>query len=491
MTDVFSCQGNFILFDLRRTRLSVLALAIALVAAAAPARSADPETTAKRRVIVLTDIGNEPDDSESFVRFLLYSDGFDVEGLVATTSTWQRVKVQPQLLRERIDAFAQVLTNLRRHAAGYPDPATLRSALRAGSTVYGMAAVGEGKDTDGSHRIIEVVDRPDPRPVYIPVWGGSADLAQALWTVRRTRTPEQITAFVAKLRVYSISDQDDCGPWIRQNFPTLFYIASVHGWGQYGMAAWTGISADLATPAKWPAAETVTNPWLETNIRRGPLGRMYPPHAFIMEGDTPSFLGLIRNGINDPEHPEWGGWGGRYMQAYEGAGHRADAQDLFVADGNTWMSNQATIFRWRRAFQNDFAARMAWTLSPDRAAANHNPEVVLNGRAGLAPIRITARAGTTVTLSAAGTRDPDGQRLTYRWWQYVEPSGHPGISAPTLSIAGADGPEARFVAQPFKANAANVPTPREPLSYHVILEVTDAGTPALTSYRRAIISMAP
>ncbi|WP_212611494.1 DUF1593 domain-containing protein [Sphingomonas gellani] len=440
----------------------------------------------------MTDIGNEPDDSESFVRFLLYSNQFDVEGLVATTSTWQRGRVQPQLLLERIDAYAGVLPNLRAHASGYPEPAALRAVVRNGSSAYGMRGVGEGKDTDGSRRIIEVVDRPDPRPLFIPAWGGVVDLAQALWTVRATRTPAQVKAFVAKLRVYSISDQDDAGPWVRQNFPDLFWIASAHGWGQYGMAAWTGISADLALPNKWPAAETVTNDWLAANIHRGKLGSLYPPHKFLMEGDTPSFLGLIRNGLNDPEHPEWGGWGGRYLQSYEGAGHRADAQDVFVdGTGKTWASNQATIFRWRRAFQNDFAARIGWSLSPDRNDTNHNPQLVLNGIAGTDPVRITAKIGSVVRLSAAGTRDPDGQSVTIRWWQYGEPSGAPGINPPKLRIEGPADEAASFVVPAFSATAENVPAPSTPLAYHVILEVTDTGTPALTSYRRAIVTPVP
>ena len=387
----------------------ILSLSVTMAALAMMATGALPAAAGengKSRVLVLTDIGNEPDDSESFVRFLLYSNHLDVEGLVATTSTWQRGKVQPQMLRERIDAYAKVLDNLRRHADGYPDAAALREVVRAGSSEYGMRGVGAGKDTEASRRIIEVVDRPDPRPVYIPVWGGAADLAQALWSVRATRTPEQVRAFVAKLRVYSISDQDDAGPWARQNFPDLFWIASVHGWGQYGMAAWIGISGDLFQPDKWPAGETVTNEWLAQHIRRGPLGTMYPPHAFIMEGDTPSFLGLIPNGLNEPERPEWGGWGGRYVQSYEGGGHRGDTQDRFTdPEGKSWSGNQATIYRWRRAFQNDFAARIAWSLSPDVKSANHNPEVVLNQQSGRAPLRLTVKAGSTVRLSAAGTRD--------------------------------------------------------------------------------------
>lgn len=470
-----------------RALTAVMGIAAMGLSLSAPARAQAP---AKPRVLVLTDIGNEPDDSESFVRLLLYANELDIEGLVATTSTWQRGKVQPQLLRERIDAYGKVVDNLNQHAAGYPAAAQLRGAVRSGSPLYGMAGVGDGKDTDGSRLIVAAVDRPDPRPVYIPVWGGAADLAQALWTVRATRTPEQVAAFVAKLRVYSISDQDDTGAWARRNFPDLFWIASVHGWSQYGMAAWTGIAGDLMyQDNKWPAGDMVSNAWLEKHVRRGPLGQMYPPHAFIMEGDTPSFLGLIPNGLNDPEHPEWGGWGGRYLPSYEGAGHRADAADRFTDEaGKVWQSNQATIFRWRKTFQNDFAGRMAWTLTPDVKRANHNPDLVLNGEPGRAPVRLSARAGATVKLSAVGTRDRDGNALTYRWWAYPEAMQSPGVVAPPVKIDGADGPEASFVMPAYRLTAANVPAPRA-FAYHVILEVTDNGSPALTSYRRAIVTV--
>jgi len=464
----------------RQARLWLTALAGfgALVAgAAAPAQAA-----VKPRVIVLSDIGNEPDDSESLVRLLLYANDLDLEGLVATTSTWQRDKVQPQLMHARIAAYGQVLPNLRRHADGYPDAEKLDALVRAGGTVYGMRGVGDGRDTDGSRLIIAAVDRPDPRPVYVSVWGGALDLAQALWTVRATRTPEQLKAFVAKLRVYSISDQDDAGPWLRQQFPDLAWIASVHGWGQYGLAAWTGISGDVRRPVKWPAAEMVTNAWLEANIRRGPLGALYPPHQFIMEGDTPAFLWLIPNGLNVPEHPEYGGWGGRYVPTYEGGVQYGDAQDTVAGEGGaSWTSNQATVFRWRAAFQSDFAARIGWTLTPDRTKANHAPALVLNGAPGDAPAVLDAKAGETVKLSALGSRDPDGDALTYRWWQYAEVSGRPGLSPPKLEVVDADQPQASFV----------VPTVVEPTTYQVILEVRDSGTPAITRYRRVLVNVRP
>src|SRR3954454_6681554 len=260
----------------------------------------------KPRVIVLTDIGNEPDDSASMVRFLLYANEFDVQGLLAVTSTWLRSSVHPEMIEERVRAYGRVLPNLRKHAAGYPDMETLLTLIKAGRAEYGMTGVGPGKDTQASSRIIEVVDQPDPRPVWLTLWGGSSDLAQALRSVKETRSADAVAAFVAKLRIYSISDQDDAASWIRATFPTLFWIVSNHAFGEYGVATWPGIS----TATAGADFEVVSPRWLDANIRRGPLGGTYPLPMYIMEGDTPSFLYLIPNGLGSSEHPDWGSWGG-------------------------------------------------------------------------------------------------------------------------------------------------------------------------------------
>lgn len=444
------------------------------VAAPVMAKAVDVE---KPRVVVLSDIGNEPDDSESFVRFLLYSNSFDVAGIVATTSIHQPRTTQPQLFEERIAAYARVLPNLKRHARGYPEAEVLRSRVRSGCSSYGMTCVGAGKDTPASQMIVALVDDTDPRPLWVSVWGGAADLAQALWHVRATRPKAAVDRFVSRLRIYSISDQDDAGPWARRSFPQLFWIASIHGWGQYPLAAWTGISGDRLRTEKWPAGEMVSDAWLDETIRRGPLGQLYPKPAFIMEGDTPAFLSLIPNGLNLPERPDWGGWGGRYALADPGAAHYADAIDTVSgADGTSFASNQATIFRWRSAFQQDFAARIGWTLTPDYGRANHNPVLMLNGVAGQAPVTVTAASGSTIVADAAGSSDPDGNRLRYRWWQYAEPTG--GFRSPVVKFTDPTAPRTRIT----------LPVVAEPTEFHVILEVIDDGTPALTRYRRLVIT---
>jgi len=461
-----------------------LGIAIASVPAAAAARDLG-ETSDKPRLVVITDIGTEPDDMESMVRLLTYANEFDIEALLASTSRHLRDRTYPQLIEERVRAYGEALPNLRVHAKGYPDAATLLARIGSHTPVYGMAGVGDGKDNDASRRIIAAVDAPDSRPVWVTIWGGAASLAQALWTVRATRTPAEVERFVSKLRVYSISDQDDAGPWARMTFPKLFWIASIHGTTQYELAAWTGIST-----LNLPGAddEPVSKAWLRANIRsKGPLGAVYPAPIFIMEGDTPSFLYLIPNGLGSAEYPNWGSWGGRYEQLAGLPGLWTDAQDSVMGvDGKVFRNNKATVWRWRQAFQNDFAARMQWSVTPRYKDANHPPELVLNGQRGERPVEIAACPGQPVKLSAAGTKDPDGQPPTYRWWRYGEASG--ALYTPTTTLSGESESERIFTApaweQPFK-----IELPRDGYKFHVILEVSDNGSPSLTRYRRAVVTV--
>ena len=270
---------------------------------------------AKERLFVLTDTENEPDDAQSLVRLLTYANHFDIEGLVATTSIHQPDQTAAWRIREMVEAYGEVQPNLNRHEPGYPDAEALLSVLREGRPDYGMQAVGEGMDSSGSDWLIEVADRPDPRPIWVTVWGGPTVLAQALWKVRATRSAPQLAAFIRQLRVYTISDQDNSGPWIRKTFPKLFYVASpgMHAGGAYHHATWSGISGDrFHGRFSGGDYDLVSNQWLDIHIRqgKGPLGAQYPSVEYLMEGDTPSFLGLVDNGLNAPGHPDWGSWGG-------------------------------------------------------------------------------------------------------------------------------------------------------------------------------------
>jgi hypothetical protein len=272
----------------------------------------------KSRVFVLTDIGNEPDDQMSLTRFLLYSNDFDVEGLVAVTSTWQREKVSPEIIQKVLSNYGKIRSNLLKHGDGFPAAEDLAQVVKSGQPGYGMAVIGEGRQlSPGAQLLIEAIDRSDPRPVYVTIWGGANTLAEALLEVREKRSSEEVKVFTSKMRVYSISDQDDAGSWIRNEFLDLFYIVSpsTQDGADYASATWTGISGDKYY-RNAPGADftTVSNQWLDQHVRnKGFLGETYPKYTFIMEGDTPTFLGLIKNGLASDRNPGWGGWGGRYI----------------------------------------------------------------------------------------------------------------------------------------------------------------------------------
>lgn len=474
---------------------------LAVVAAlmlGAPVAALAAEAPAKARLIVLSDIENEPDDTQSFVRLLLYANEIDLEALVATTSTHMRQEIHPESIRRLVATYGQVRPNLLLHAAGYPTAQALDARIRAGQPGYGLAATGPGKDTEGSRAIIAALDSPDPRPLWVSVWGGANTLAQALKTLSATRAPAEVERLVAKLRVYAISDQDDAGAWIRRTYPSLFYIVSPGG---YGAATWGGMNQAVEGLDN----TTVSNAWLATNIQqgRGPLGALYPDVAYGMEGDTPAFLNLIPTGLADPEHPDWGGWGGRYeryipaLEAMDPKGfngavpiepetrpiwtnavdtvtpHEPSANGRAVRlSARSFQDYRATIWRWRDAFQNDFAARIGWTTLP-RDKANHPPIVALDH-----PDRLTARAGELFTLSARGSRDPDGDSLSYLWLHYPEP----GSWKTPISPKTAD----NIYRVSFRA-----PPVTQPETAHFIVAVTDKGSPPLTRYRRVIVTILP
>lgn len=423
-------------------------------------------TAGKPRVINTTDLGADVDDRESLVRMLVTANEVDLEGIIGVSSCWYRNQTWnnvTNLLNPILNAYGQVLPNLQVHAGGYPSLAYLQSITKLGQPGFGMAAVGAGKDSDGSDMIITAVDKDDPRPVWVNLWGGANTVAQALWKVQNTRTPAQVAQFVSKLRVYDVLGQDDAGAWIAKNFPNLVYIRFL---GVYS----------------WQPSDS----WLVTNIQsQGPLGAVYPTRIYATEGDTPAFLYEYPNGLSDPEHIDWGSWGGRCSLTPK-AGVRGMSGGNFgtleAAYDPYYMYSDApeggaSISRWSTAINNDFAARMDWSITNSYAGANHHPVAALNGDTNKNILQISAAPGSSVGLSAVGSSDPDGNALTYSWSFYSEPSSYSG----TVNIQNSTTPNATVT---IPSNATNK-------TIHVVLEVHDNGTPNLYAYRRAVITMTP
>ena len=390
------------------------------------------------------------------------------------------------------------MANLVKHDPNYPPAEALEALVKRGRAEYGMSGVGPGKDSEGSDWIIRTLESNDQRPLWITAWGGANTLAQALHKLLATKSAAEVDRLVSKLRVHTISDQDDSGPWIRKNFPRLFYIVTPGG--DYAAATWIGINAVI------PGIDnsTISNKWLAEHIQQvhGPLGAAYPDVAYGMEGDTPSWLGLIPTGLGNPDHPDWGGWGGRY-ELYQplvpvtdpktfigGVPFEQETRPIWTnaiddytppvkgeygratrSGEKSFQDFKATLWRWRDDFQNDFAARLDWTTKSYQEA-NHPPVPLLNH-----PEAITVRSGQEFGFSAHAT-DPDGDSLSYFWFQYPEAGSYKGL----VKINSAEN---------TVGVSLTAPKVDKPETVHFILRVSDKGNPPLSRYKRVIVTVTP
>jgi hypothetical protein len=430
------------------------------------------------RLLVLTDIGGDPDDQQSMIRLMVHANEFEIEGLIATASgtpgELKEKRTRPDLIREIVTAYGQVQPQLAEHAPGFPPVAELLARIKSGNPQRGRAAVGEAHDTDGSRWIIACGDKPDRRPLDIVIWGGQTDLAQALWRVRQERGAAGLQQFQARLRVYDIADQDGIFAWMSSEFAGMFYVLGQAPPGQdkrLGVFRGMYLTGDESLTAR---------AWIDEHVCRnhGPLGAPYPPktwtapnpHSALKEGDTPSWLFFLPNGLGDPAHPDWGGWGGRFVR--NDAGIWRDAQDPL--DDKT--DARLTVSRWRPAFQNEFAARMDWCVK-SRAEANHPPVAVLNGDVTRTVLLLDAATGERVTLSAQGSYDPDGPPIKVSWFVYPEAGSYPGAIALAETAA--------------ETTSLSTPPVEQTQTVHIILQVEDQGRPPLSSCRRAVLTMHP
>ena len=436
------------------------------------------QTPLKPRLVVCTDIAPadvEPDDMESMVHLLTYADLFEIEALI--TSVGWNCDPYPlewsQYLYRVIEAYTKDVPNLMKRSGqkkflsikkentkqkvGYwPSAAYIYSRAVMGSMYGGIRSIGERNDSPGSELLIRLADEDDDRPIYVAAWGGANTLAQAIWRVQQTRSEEEVKAFVRKFRIYTITDQDmdyahrmdrarSSHQWLRSEFKDdLQFIWDEGTWQE---------QCELGK-RNWNLHQQLIQ-------GKGALGKEYPTYKWGVEGDTPSFLYLIPNGLNNPEDPSQAGWAGYHQ--------RGICPDSLTTAWTSWQEpvHSSSVGYKTRFYPdeiNDFIARMQWA---DQGRGNHNPLVVVNGQKGLSPLELQVKAGETIHMDASRSSDPDGDTLNFLWWQ------QPEIGTCTLDIS-----------NPDKAvTTIHVPQDAHPTTCHLICEVHDNGPFHLVAYK--------
>lgn len=463
------------------------------------------ENNLKPRLVVCTDIAPadvEPDDMESMVRLMAYADCFEIEALI-TSVGWNcdpYPKEWAQYLTRVIEAYRQDVPNLMRRSGqseflpledengrqelGYwPSADYIKGRALMGSEHGGIKMIGEGNDSPGSEMLIRLADEDDPRPIYVAAWGGANTLAQAIWRVKQTRSGDEVKNFVKKFRLFTITDQDmkydmrmnraySSHMWLRKEFQEdLQFIWDEGAWQE---------QCELGKQ-HWQQHQNMIQ-------GKGTLGKEYPTYKWGVEGDTPSFLYVMPNGLNDPEDPLQCGWAGYH--------ERGLCADSLTTAWTSWQEPLRSIsVGYKRRFYpdelNDFCARMQWAAE---GHGNLNPSIVLSPQVQFVPpltlegvsiampndtITITVpprvKAGDvfTIRMDASKSFDPDGDGLSFFWWQ------QPEIGTTKVTIDQTD----QSIA------TVRIPADTKGDTIHLICEVHDDGPFHLVVYRRIIIDI--
>jgi hypothetical protein len=499
-------------------RVHCALLVILFIASKPPSIAQD-----KPRIIITAD--PELDDANSLIRFLLYSTDYKVEGLIYASSQFHwtgdgkgtklsvpgreytrfglnlcpcesyRWAKDERFIHDVVENYEKVYDNLKVHNKDYPAPAELKSKIRFGNIEFD----GDySKDTPGSDLIKSLMLDDNKEKLFITAWGGQSTIARALKSIQDQyeKTPDwaAIRAKVlAKVVILPSGDQDDTyAKYIKPNWPEIDYRQMGRGPSySYGIQLRSTPENLVYTTAAW-MTENVTS--------RGPLGAYYrvwgdgkqmvegdifdyfglagysteelkkkgyivwmpvqEKGSWLGEGDNPTFMNMLDNGLRAFEHGSHGGWGGKQVVPGPGMGFPDPSQrETGPPFPNFWP-----------AAQNDFAARMKWSVTPTFADANHEPTVAIKGSP-----TVTARAGKKLKLSG-DVSDPDGNDIAVTWWHFTGA----GTYARDVTI---NSPKTRSTEVVIPADAK----PGETI--HLILEATDNGTPSLTRYGRVVVTV--
>lgn len=474
----------------------------------------------KPRTIVTTD--GEIDDVDSYIRMLLYANEFTIEGLVYSSSMWHykgdgkgtkfvsEMDMTKKMYGEKtslrwagtswmnglLDAYAKVYPLLSTHAPGYPTADYLKSVVRVGNINFegGMDA-----DTEGSDFIKSKLLDDNTAPLYLLVWGGTNTIARALKSIEdeygsTDQWPAVYQKVCNKAVIYAILDQDATyKKYVAVKWPgiKIFYNANQFWCLAYPWKKAMDPSLYPLLEGKFMGDKIIKNHGALTSMYysygdgqhqegddeniHGDITKIantqwgsFKQYDFISEGDSPSFLHLINTGLGNLENPQYGGWGGRLKQSGTQPNRWEDGEA--TADYNPLTKKMDLAYpqvRWLKALQNDFAARADWCVKK-YTAANHPPIISVKRH------EVSVNPGAQITIEA-NAKDPDKNAVQLNFWQYQEA----GSSPDKLMIAA-------------KSNHATVTVPANAKigdTFHVIVEGTDNGEPALTRYQRVVVTV--
>jgi hypothetical protein len=417
------------------------------------------------RVIIETDAGGDPDDEQSLVRWILYTNEWDVEAIIANRAAARdgenrnRERTGLGIVQQMVRAYGECYPRLVEHDPRYPKPDLLLSRTVA----------GYDDRNDAVERLISILDSPDPRPIWYADWGtdrGAAtnNLRRALDRVLKERGQPGYAELKKKLRVFGYPEL--FGDHANKLAPPFALLVNTFQPPLDGKRWYHRFSGITAKAGGFDLQRDVMSD-------HGPIGALYPTNTTHgqKEGDTMTFLSWISTGMSDPAKPEWGSWAGRYGFNPESGNwpfYWANQADAW--EGSTHRDN--TLKRWAVALQNDFRARMDWCVKP-RAEANHPPQPCLKDHPENDIFHLKPRAGSRIDLDASPSTDPDGQMITFEWTIYPEPGTYRG----DIQLTSPSGPATSIDLPPDSANK----------TIHIILAATDNGEPALTRYRRIIL----
>lgn len=444
------------------TLTAVLLLVTACGWAGEATKKSRPMSSERLRILIETDAGGDPDDEQSLVRFLLYVNEWDVEGIICTMPKARgKENLNPErtglgIVRRLLKAYGECHASLVQHDRRFP---TLDYLWQRTVPSY------EGDV--GVKLIIAAADAPDPRPIWVCNWGTGHDGDPSSFKLAHDRVlKERGPAGYAKFKErFRLSSEDRFGEHTRRDPPWPIFVDTFQP-PLEGKRWYHRFSALTAKAGGFDLKRDLLT-------GHGPLGALYPTNTGLSpqkEGDTMAFLYLVPTGMNEPMQPTWGSWAGRY-----GLNEKEKPRPYYWAnqkdewEGTTHRDN--TLKRWAVHLQNDFKARLDWCVNGPKKA-NHASVPHCQGDGSGDILFVKASVGVPLQLSAAGTTDPDGDRLRHRWYVYPEAGTYEGKA----TIADATSTKATL----------DVPADAVGRTIHVILEVTDEGEPALTRYRRLV-----